>query len=111
MLANGEISPFTLVYGVALSVGIGILTAAFLIFPLEERVTNAKQVQVMTGVDPATFWLANITWDLVIYVVSMAIMCAILFPLDSKDTFSSSGAPGQLYEHILDLNKNVIVAI
>lgn len=81
-------------YGVALPLGVGILAAAFLIFPITERVTNAKQVQLMTGLSPWTFWLANIVWDVAIYFASLTFMLITLFAMDKKRTFTSNGAAG-----------------
>ena len=43
--SSSYFSPYTFAYGVTISTGVGILVAAFVIFPLVERVTNAKQVR------------------------------------------------------------------
>ncbi len=43
------ISGYPFAYGVALTIGIGILVATFVIFPLSERITNAKQVSTNTN--------------------------------------------------------------
>ena len=40
-------------YGIPLPLGLAILVSSFLIFPLNERATNAKQVQLMTGLMPS----------------------------------------------------------
>ena len=40
-------------YGIPLPLGLAILVSSFLIFPLNERATNAKQVQLMTGLRPS----------------------------------------------------------
>ena len=47
----------------SLPFSLGILTALFVIFPLVERITNAKQVQIMTGISGFTYWLSNLIWD------------------------------------------------
>ena len=88
------LSPFVFAYGIAIPTGVGILVAAFLIFPLVERITNAKQVQLMTGLDPATFWLANVSWDVLIYFISLSLMLVVLLGFDDKKTFTTNGAAG-----------------
>ena len=80
-------------YGISIPTGLGILVASLLIFPLTERITNAKQVQIMTGVDSGTFWLANVIWDFAIYTLACALMFGILLALDEKGTFTTREAP------------------
>ena len=67
--------------------GLAILVSSFLIFPLNERATNAKQVQLMTGLRPAVFWLANLAWDLLLYSASALTMYTLILALDQKETF------------------------
>ena len=52
-LAQGGASLLTYGYGIPLPLGLAILVSSFLIFPLNERATNAKQVQLMTGLMPS----------------------------------------------------------
>ena len=47
----------------SLPFSLGLLTSLFVIFPLVERITNAKQVQIMTGISGYTYWLSNLIWD------------------------------------------------
>ncbi|TRY70235.1 hypothetical protein TCAL_12705 [Tigriopus californicus] len=94
ILSQEFISPYVFAYGVALPQGMGVLIAAFVIFPLLERVSGAKQVQLMTGLHPAIFWLSNILWDFLLYIVGMIIMMAIIFGLDREQTFLAGEAAG-----------------
>lgn len=50
--AGGGGSLLTYGYGIPIPLGLAILISSFLIFPLNERATNAKQVQLMTGLQP-----------------------------------------------------------
>ena len=52
-IAQGGASMLTYGYGIPLPLGLAILVSSFLIFPLNERATNAKQVQLMTGLRPS----------------------------------------------------------
>lgn len=81
-------------YCISLTIGICLFVSVFLIFPLIERITNAKQVQIMTGVHPGIFWLANLTWDIGILLLSASLAIIILVAMDSSSTFSTHGAGG-----------------
>lgn len=94
ILSQEFISPYVFAYGVALPQGMGVLIAAFVIFPLLERVSGAKQVQLMTGLHPGIFWLSNLLWDFLLYIVAMIIMMAIIFGLDQEQTFLAGEAAG-----------------
>ena len=50
---NSFVNPDAFRYGTSLTVGLSLFASVFLVFPLIERVTNAKQVQIMTGMPVA----------------------------------------------------------
>ena len=66
----------------------------FLIFPLIERITNAKQVQIMTGVHPGIFWFANLTWDIGLLILSSLLAIIILIGMNAGSYFTTQGAGG-----------------
>lgn len=39
--------------------------ASFVVFLIQERVTKAKHMQFISGVQPFLYWLANFVWDMV----------------------------------------------
>lgn len=39
--------------------------ASFVVFLIQERVSTAKHMQFISGVQPLLYWLANFTWDMV----------------------------------------------
>jgi hypothetical protein len=45
-ISEGLFSPVILFYGISLGAGITIFASVFLLFPLTERITNAKQVKM-----------------------------------------------------------------
>ena len=49
----------------------------------------------MTGINPLTFWLSNVLWDGLIFLVSATAFVVALIALDEKDVFSSNGATGK----------------
>nr|XP_054930237.1 retinal-specific phospholipid-transporting ATPase ABCA4-like [Dermacentor andersoni] len=52
----------------------GLLVAAFALFPTAERVSRAKDIQMMTGMSGRTFWIANYIFDLQTYLIVWALM-------------------------------------
>ena len=96
----------TYAFGITLPLGLVILVSSFLIFPLRylimiicdkekrmkttpisERATSAKQVQIMTGLHPATFWASNLLWDLLLFLLSSFAMLGLILILDQHSTF------------------------
>ena len=99
----------TYAFGITLPLGLAILVSSFLIFPLRyiyiiidhdyndnqknehppisERATSAKQVQIMTGLHPATFWASNLLWDLLLFILSSFAMLGLILILDQHSTF------------------------
>ena len=52
---------------IAISVifALSFIPASFVLFLVDERVSNAKHLQFVSGVNPTTYWLANFSWDMV----------------------------------------------
>ena len=76
----------------ALTIGFSLFLSCFLLFPLVERVTNAKQVQIMTGVNPLLFWASNILWDFMLFFVSMCLVLVCMWGFDNDRTWKEHGA-------------------
>ena len=82
------------IYATSLPFSLGLLTSIFVIFPLVERITNAKQVQIMTGISGYTYWLSNLIWDQCIYFASAGLMIVLLYVLDTGGVVTNFGAMG-----------------
>lgn len=39
--------------------------ASFVLYLIQERVTQAKHLQFVSGVSPLVYWVANFLWDMV----------------------------------------------
>ena len=76
--------------------GFSLFLSCFLLFPLVERITNAKQVQIMTGVNPLLFWFSNIIWDFALFLVSMALVLICMYVFSNNDTWTTHGSLGAL---------------
>ena len=94
LVSDGFISPYIFTYGSLLSIAMSLLVSLFLIFPLVERTSGAKHLQMMTGLHPATFWITNLAWDFLIYLASSTMMIVFLMAFDYDKTFTSFQAPG-----------------
>jgi len=88
------ISPTVFGFGISFPIGLSILVSSFIIFPLVERVTNAKQVQIMAGVRSVTFWTSNLIWDITMYLLSASVMLILIVLLDKKEIFWTNYAWG-----------------
>eukprot|EP01134_Creolimax_fragrantissima_P001244 CFRG1244T1 len=54
------------------------LAASFVTFVVDERETKAKHIQLVSGVDTISFWLATYTWDLINYLVPVILILIII---------------------------------
>lgn len=57
---------------------LSFIPASFLVFLLEERENNSKQLQFVSGVKPYIYWVSNFVWDLFNYIVP-CILCILIF--------------------------------
>ena len=39
--------------------------ASFTLFLIEERVSNSKHLQFVSGINPTVYWISNFLWDMV----------------------------------------------
>ena len=89
-----QLSIASFLYATYIPLGLSLVITAFIIFPLTERVTNAKQVQIMTGISGATYWLSNFIFDMAVFMVSGLLMLGVLIGLDDLNIFLGAEAIG-----------------
>uniref|UniRef100_A0A671PN16 ATP-binding cassette, sub-family A (ABC1), member 4a n=1 Tax=Sinocyclocheilus anshuiensis TaxID=1608454 RepID=A0A671PN16_9TELE len=58
--------------------------ASFVLYLIQERVTQAKHLQFVSGVSPLVYWIANFFWDMINYAVSAAMVVGIFIAFDQK---------------------------
>ncbi|CAL8085798.1 unnamed protein product [Orchesella dallaii] len=77
--SNVEMVP--VVFGIFMSIGLAMLTASFVVFPIQENICNAKQLQMMTGVSPLLYWGSTFICDLILMflVIGAMTMCFPIF--------------------------------
>nr|UOU03309.1 ATP-binding cassette subfamily A1-like 2 [Brachionus rubens] len=67
---------------------LSFIPASFLVFLVEERESSSKQLQFVSGVKPYMYWMSNLLWDFINYVLTSFICLAIFVIFDTK-TFTS----------------------
>jgi ATP-binding cassette subfamily A (ABC1) protein 1 len=72
---------------------LSFIPASFLVFLLEERETNSKQLQFVSGVKPYIYWISNFIWDLINYIVPCCLCIIIFFAFDVKSYTSKENFP------------------
>ena len=70
------------VFSYVLSFGMSFLLSTFITLPVKERVTGAKHCQIISGVQPSTYWLTMLVWNLVNYVVPSLCVVGIVLAFD-----------------------------
>ncbi|CAN8011533.1 unnamed protein product, partial [Ixodes pacificus] len=73
---------------VLLPLAMSVNVAAFVLFPIDDRVSNSKKMQLISGVSPLLYWLSNYTWDMMMGLVSIA--CMFIPVLFCHSTFAST---------------------
>ncbi|KAG7218150.1 hypothetical protein INR49_009051 [Caranx melampygus] len=67
--------------------------ASFVVFLIQERVSKAKHMQFISGVQPLLYWVANFIWDMCNYVVPATLVIFIFICFQQKAYVSSSNLP------------------
>ena len=94
---EGQTSGSALTYAFTMPLALAFLSSSFLVFPLQERMSKAKQIQIMTGTSPMALWFTSFTWDIVTYNISAILVFIFFMALDPHGNFTLSGGPGALY--------------
>ena len=96
-----------------------ILTGGFISFPLLERVSKAKQLQMMTGSSPISYWFTCFVCDFLNYIIVASIMVLGILAADPINAFNGSEELGMyvcmckyvnaLTSHIYITSRSIIV--
>ncbi|KAM3593267.1 uncharacterized protein V6R79_008809 [Siganus canaliculatus] len=63
---------------------LSFVPASFVLYLIQERVTQAKHLQFVSGVSPLVYWMANFLWDMLNYSISAAMVVEIFIFFDKK---------------------------
>ncbi|XP_069048180.1 phospholipid-transporting ATPase ABCA1-like [Lepisosteus oculatus] len=69
------------------------IPASFVLFLIQERVTKAKHLQFVSGVNPGVYWVANFAWDMCNYTIPCLIVIAIFLCFQQKAYVSLQNLP------------------
>nr|XP_033770847.1 phospholipid-transporting ATPase ABCA1-like [Geotrypetes seraphini] len=69
------------------------IPASFVLFLIQERVSKAKHLQFVSGVNPVVYWLSNFAWDMCNYLVPCVIVIILFLCFQQKAYVSSSNLP------------------
>ncbi|KAM4555209.1 phospholipid-transporting ATPase ABCA1-like isoform 2-T2 [Odontesthes bonariensis] len=67
--------------------------ASFVVFLIQERVSKAKHMQFISGVQPLLYWVANFIWDMCNYFVPATLVILIFICFQQKAYVSSTNLP------------------
>jgi ATP-binding cassette subfamily A (ABC1) protein 3 len=81
-----------------LGFSMAFVSAFFIIFYVKERVSKAKHLQIVSGVEVLTFWLSSLVWDLIFFVLPVAGII-ITFVAFGEDGFRTSTELGKFKRH------------
>ncbi|XP_075472553.1 retinal-specific phospholipid-transporting ATPase ABCA4 isoform X2 [Ascaphus truei] len=69
------------------------IPASFVLYLIQERVSNAKHLQFVNGVTPTVYWLTNFTWDIANYAISVVMVVVIFIGFEKRAYTSFSNLP------------------
>ncbi|XP_053437443.1 phospholipid-transporting ATPase ABCA7 [Nycticebus coucang] len=72
------------------------IPASFTLVLIEERVTQAKHLQLMGGLPPTLYWLGNFLWDMCNYLVPACIVVLIFLAFQQKAYVAPGNLPALL---------------
>jgi len=70
------------VFSYVLSFGMSFLLSTFVALPVKERSSGAKHCQMISGVQPSTYWLTMFFCNLVNYVIPSLCIVAVVLAFD-----------------------------
>nr|ALU63310.1 ATP-binding cassette transporter subfamily A member 1-like protein [Oryzias melastigma] len=69
------------------------IPASFVLFLIQERVSKAKHLQFVSGVNPAIYWIASFTWDICNYIIPCFLVVVIFVCFQQKAYVSPPNLP------------------
>uniref|UniRef100_A0A3Q3WL83 ABC transporter domain-containing protein n=1 Tax=Mola mola TaxID=94237 RepID=A0A3Q3WL83_MOLML len=69
------------------------IPASFVLFLIQERVSKAKHLQFVSGVNPTVYWLANFAWDICNYIIPCVIVIVIFLCFQQEAYVSPANLP------------------
>ena len=68
-----------LVMAIFVIFALAFVPASFVVFLINERVTKAKHLHMVCGVNPLIYWVANFVWDIVSIILDDMVYCMVCY--------------------------------
>ncbi|XP_045158186.2 phospholipid-transporting ATPase ABCA1-like isoform X2 [Mercenaria mercenaria] len=69
------------------------IPASFTMYLIEERTSNSKHLQFVSGVNPIIYWVSNFCWDMINYLIPTVLCIFIFLAFNTKAYVSATNAP------------------
>lgn len=63
------------------------LAASYSLYPIHERITKSKLIQLMTGLPISVFWLSNYIFDLITHSIAIIVLIITIYLFDTHQIF------------------------
>jgi hypothetical protein len=65
--------------------------ASYVLFPIHERTSNSKLLQIMNGLSPVVFWSASFVFDLLNHLIACVLIFIVFAIFDFNHIFLGQG--------------------
>ncbi|CAG2106637.1 unnamed protein product, partial [Medioppia subpectinata] len=73
------------------------LAASYLIYPIIERVSKSKALQLMTGLSSAVYWLSNYLFDILNHLLAITLLSLVVYMFDVNQAFFKGWQSGTAF--------------
>ncbi|KAI1307953.1 Phospholipid-transporting ATPase ABCA3 [Halotydeus destructor] len=78
----------TAIMAILIGLSVPFLGASYVLFPIHERATQSKLLQLMTGLPVWLFWFASFLFDLISHTLASLLILIVVTAVDSNATFA-----------------------
>nr|XP_061811147.1 phospholipid-transporting ATPase ABCA1-like [Nerophis lumbriciformis] len=78
---------------ICVELALSVVPSTLVLFLIKERVSKAKHLQLVSGVNPIIYWLANLFWDLINYAIPAMILVLTFLSFQYEEFTSVTNLP------------------
>ena len=82
-----QVEIMKLMWAILVPLTVPFLAASYILFPIHERMSKSKQLQLMTGLHPGLFHLVNFLFDLLTHLLAIAVIFIVFAIFDTDKIF------------------------
>ncbi|XP_075213435.1 phospholipid-transporting ATPase ABCA1-like isoform X2 [Lycorma delicatula] len=82
-------SGISLLHAISVLFALSFVPASFTLYLIEDRVTNSKHLQLVSGINRVIYWVQAYSWDMCCYLAS-ATLCVFIFVVFNEQAYISS---------------------